>query len=184
MSPGHSKVVVNRCMSLDGFIAGPGHMMDWGGGRRLADFVAPEDFHEVATATGAMLVGRRTADVGERLQAEEPGSVDYPFTGPVLCLPHHPPEPPPPPATYLSGGATRASVLGPQAVCGCCSRHANSASSAAFTTRPRNVSASLACGSSSAGTGTSRNSQSGPQPSVTRHTSSRSGGIASRTASL
>lgn len=37
------KVVVNRCMSLDGFIAGPGHSMDWGGGRALADFVAPHD---------------------------------------------------------------------------------------------------------------------------------------------
>ena len=37
------KVVVNRCMSLDGFIAGPGHSMDWGDGRALADFVAPDD---------------------------------------------------------------------------------------------------------------------------------------------
>ena len=53
------KVVVNRCMSLDGFIAGPGHSMDWGGGRALSDFVAPEDFVKVAAATGAMLVGRR-----------------------------------------------------------------------------------------------------------------------------
>jgi hypothetical protein len=24
------KVVVNKAMSLDGFIAGPGHAMDWG----------------------------------------------------------------------------------------------------------------------------------------------------------
>ena len=37
----HGKVVVNRCMSLDGFIAGPGHRMDWGGGRRLADLAIP-----------------------------------------------------------------------------------------------------------------------------------------------
>ena len=64
------KVVVNRCMSLDGFIAGPGHSMDWGGGRALADFVAPDDFAEVAAATGAMLVGRRTWEVGDRLEAE------------------------------------------------------------------------------------------------------------------
>src|SRR6476659_8535566 len=53
------KVVVNRCMSLDGYIAGPGDAMDWGDGRPLADYVAPKDFAEVAAATGAMLVGRR-----------------------------------------------------------------------------------------------------------------------------
>ena len=28
-SAGSGKVVVNRSMSLDGFIAGPGHAMDW-----------------------------------------------------------------------------------------------------------------------------------------------------------
>ena len=28
MSTGNAKVVVNRSMSLDGFIAGPGHAMD------------------------------------------------------------------------------------------------------------------------------------------------------------
>src|SRR5437016_3603839 len=74
----HSKVVVNRCMSLDGFIAAAGHVMDWGAGRQLTDFVGPDDFHEIAAATGAMLVGRRTSDVGDRMQAEKPGRVDYP----------------------------------------------------------------------------------------------------------
>ena len=47
------KVVVNRSMSLDGFIAGPGHTMDWGAGRPLADFVAPDDLQEIAAATGS-----------------------------------------------------------------------------------------------------------------------------------
>jgi dihydrofolate reductase len=97
------KVVVNRCMSLDGFIAGPGHAMDFGGGRALADFVAPDDFAEIAAATGAMLVGRRTWEVGERMQAEEPESVDYPFTGPMFLLTHRPLEPPNPGVTILSG---------------------------------------------------------------------------------
>jgi dihydrofolate reductase len=96
------KVVVNRCMSLDGFIAGPGHSMDWGGGRALADFVAPDDFAEVAAATGAMLVGRRTWEVGDRM-AEEPGSTDYPFSGPMFLLTHRPLEPPDPEVTLLSG---------------------------------------------------------------------------------
>lgn len=104
------KVVVNRAMSLDGFIAGPGDAMDWGGQRALADFVAPEDFAEVAAATGAMLVGRRTWDVGERLKAADPGSVDYPFTGPMFVLTHRPLDPPDPVATVLSGDVRDAVV--------------------------------------------------------------------------
>ena len=64
---GLGKVVVNRAMSLDGFIAGPGHAMDWGGDRALADFVAPDDVLRVAALTGAMLIGRRTYDVGARM---------------------------------------------------------------------------------------------------------------------
>ena len=97
------KVVVNRSMSLDGFIAAPGNRMDWGGGRRLASFVAPEDFAEIAAATGAMLIGRRTWDVGSKMEAEEPGSVDYPFSGPFFLLTHRPLEPPDPDVTILSG---------------------------------------------------------------------------------
>jgi dihydrofolate reductase len=105
---GTGKVVVNRAMSLDGFIAAPGHVMDWGASRTLAEFVDQEDFHRVAAATGAMLVGRRTSDVGARMQAEKPGSVDYPFSGPVFVLTHRPPEPPAPGITYLSGDISAA----------------------------------------------------------------------------
>jgi dihydrofolate reductase len=97
------RVVVNRCMSLDGYIAGPGDSMDWGDGRALADFVAPDDMAEIAAATGAMLVGRRTWEVGARMQAEEPGSVDYPFTGPMFLLTHRPLDPPNPDVTVLTG---------------------------------------------------------------------------------
>jgi len=60
----NGKVVVNRAMSLDGFIASPGHAMDRGDGRQLADFVAPGAVAEIAAATGAMLIGRRTYEVG------------------------------------------------------------------------------------------------------------------------
>ena len=97
------KVVVNRCMSLDGFIAGPGDSMDFGGGRSLADFVDPDDFNEVAAATGAMLVGRRTWEVGDRMEAEKPGTVDYPFSGPMFLLTHRPLDPPNPDVRILSG---------------------------------------------------------------------------------
>src|SRR2546430_11665973 len=102
-STGNGKVVVNRCMSLDGFIARPGHVMDWGGGRQLADFVGPDEFHEIAAATGAMLVGRRTADVGDRMEAGKPGSVDYPFYGPVFVLTPRPPTLPDTDHTYPTG---------------------------------------------------------------------------------
>src|SRR5437879_3608501 len=104
----NGKVVVNRCMSLDGFIAAPGHVMDWGAGRQLAEFVGTDEFHEIAAATGAMLIGRRTADVGDRMEAEEPGSVDYPFSGPMFVLTHRPPEPPDPKVTYLTGDIAEA----------------------------------------------------------------------------
>jgi hypothetical protein len=95
-STGIGKVVVNRSMSLDGFIAGPGDAMDW-----VFDFVAPDEFPEVAAATGAMLVGRRTYEVGKRMNAsKERGSASsgetYPFSGPVFVLTHEPPESPNP----------------------------------------------------------------------------------------
>jgi dihydrofolate reductase len=92
------KVVVNRSMSLDGFIAGPGDAMDW-----VFDFVAPDEFPEVAAATGAMLIGRRTYEVGNRMKADKPGSTDYPFSGPVFVLTHEPPDPPDPAVTFLTG---------------------------------------------------------------------------------
>jgi dihydrofolate reductase len=85
-------------MSLDGFIAGPGDAMDW-----IFDFVAPDEFPEIAAATGAMLIGRRTWEVGARMEAEQPGSADYPFSGPMFVLTHSPPEPPDPNVTYLTG---------------------------------------------------------------------------------
>ena len=97
-STANGKVVVNRSMSLDGFIAGPGDAMDW-----IFDFVAPDEFPEIAAAIGAMLVGRRTWDVGDRMEAEQPGSTDYPFSGPTFVLTHRPPEPPDPDVTYLTG---------------------------------------------------------------------------------
>ena len=100
---GVGKVVVNRSMSLDGFIAGPDGTMDWGGGRPLAGFLAPGDLAEIAAATGAMLIGRRTWEVGEQMEADEPGSVDYPFTGPFFLLTHRPLDPPDPDVTILSG---------------------------------------------------------------------------------
>jgi dihydrofolate reductase len=104
-STGTGKVVVNRAMSLDGFIAGPGDAQDW-----IFDFMgndAPWQ-KEAAAATGAMLVGRRTVEVGESREADQERGTEsrgegYPFTGPVFVLTHMPPDPPDPDVTYLSG---------------------------------------------------------------------------------
>jgi dihydrofolate reductase len=105
VSLGTAKVVVNRTLSLDGFIAGPGDTMDW-----IFDFVAPDAAFvmEIAAATGAMLVGRRTHEVGKRMNAameresaaREEG---YPVSGPVFVLTHEPPDPPDPGVTFLTG---------------------------------------------------------------------------------
>jgi dihydrofolate reductase len=102
--PGNGKVVVNRAMSLDGFIAGPGDAMDWG----PTTLLPPDDVAAIAAETGAMLVGRRTWEVGGRMEAEEPGSVDYPFSGPMFLLTHRPPDPPVPGVTVLSGDIAEA----------------------------------------------------------------------------
>jgi hypothetical protein len=48
-------VLVHRAMSLDGFIAGPEHEMDW-----IFDYTAPEAGADVMATTGAMLSGRHT----------------------------------------------------------------------------------------------------------------------------
>jgi dihydrofolate reductase len=65
--------------------------------------VAPDDLAEIAGATGAMLVGRRTWEVGARMRAEQPGGGDYPFSGPTFLLTHRPLEAPQPDVTILSG---------------------------------------------------------------------------------
>jgi dihydrofolate reductase len=108
------KVVVNRSMSLDGFIAGPRHAMDSQSFPRADRFVEADDVAEIAAATGAMLIGRRTWEVGDRMAAEEPGSVDYPFSGPMFLLTHRPLERPDPAVTILTGdiGEAVATALG------------------------------------------------------------------------
>ncbi|MCZ7413948.1 MULTISPECIES: dihydrofolate reductase family protein [unclassified Streptomyces] len=99
----HGKVVVNRSMSLDGFIAGPGDAMSW-----IFDFMEPDAFPEIAAATGAMLVGRRTYEVGAAMAAEQPGGAGYPFSGPVFVLTHRPPQTSDAEVTFLTGDIAEA----------------------------------------------------------------------------
>ncbi|MGO8982438.1 MAG: dihydrofolate reductase family protein [Streptosporangiaceae bacterium] len=93
------KVVVNRAMSLDGFIAGPGHATDW-----IFEYVAPGDFPEIMAETGAMLAGRRTYEVGERDAGKASGDAyGGAWSGPQFVLTHRPPADSGPAVTFLSG---------------------------------------------------------------------------------
>jgi dihydrofolate reductase len=92
-SAGPGKVVVNRAMSLDGFIAGPDHAMGW-----ILEYLRGDPFPEVMAATGAMLVGRGTYEVGRRMSPED---TDY-EGGPVFVLTHRPPDEPVPDVTFLT----------------------------------------------------------------------------------
>jgi dihydrofolate reductase len=96
---GTGKVVVNRAMSLDGFIAGPGHAMDW-----IAGYLTPDVFPEVMEATGAMLIGRRTHEVAKGM-AEQGTPYDG---GALFVLTHEPPDEPDPSVTFLTCGLEEA----------------------------------------------------------------------------
>ena len=91
---GSGKVVVNRAMSVDGFIAGPDGAMDW-----IIEHTTTYEFPEVMAATGAMLIGRGTYEVARRMTAEDT-SYDG---GPVFVLTHRPPDEPDPAVTFLTG---------------------------------------------------------------------------------
>jgi dihydrofolate reductase len=100
-STGTGKVVVNRCMSLDGFIAGPGDAMNW-----IFDFMpggTETMFPEVMAATGAALIGRRTHEVGERMADPENDEHEPGYdAGALFVLTHEPPDEPFPDITFLT----------------------------------------------------------------------------------
>lgn len=83
------RVLWHTMMSLDGFIAGPNDDMHWVFG---VDGGEGETVNEVLRSTGALLVGRRTQDVEDRLQ---PGFYGGAFRGPFFVLRHDPPSEPP-----------------------------------------------------------------------------------------
>jgi dihydrofolate reductase len=82
-------VFVHVAMSLDGFIAGPGHDMSWTGGAEYD--TSSELADEVARSTGVVLAGRGWYEVA---RGDEGGAVagiyGGAWSGPVLVLTHHP----------------------------------------------------------------------------------------------
>ncbi len=99
---GAGKVVVNRAMSLDGFIAGPGHAMDW-----IAELVPADAFGEVMAATGAMLVGRNTYEVAKRMPKQGAAYEG----GAQFVLTHDSPDEPDPAVTFLTCGLEEAVAI-------------------------------------------------------------------------
>ncbi|GIG69248.1 dihydrofolate reductase family protein [Phytomonospora endophytica] len=96
---GTGKVVVNRAMSLDGFIAGREHAMDW-----IGEYLTAAEVPDVMAATGAMLVGRGTYEVAKRMAAQ-----GTPYDGGAqFILTHKPPVEPDPTVTFLTCGIEEA----------------------------------------------------------------------------
>lgn len=86
-------VVWHVTMPLDGFIAGPDDAMDW-----VFEYFQTSSMEQDTVArTGAMLVGRRSYDVGRRDKAAdkrtgEAFGEEGRWSGPQFVLTHHPPE--------------------------------------------------------------------------------------------
>lgn len=92
-------VVVQTAMSFDGFMAGPRHEMDW-----VFDYAAADSLPELYEATGAMLSGRNSYDVGRR-DTGKPSGEPYggAWSGPMFVLTHDPPPDDDGTTTFLSG---------------------------------------------------------------------------------
>ncbi len=82
-------IVLHVAMSLDGFIAGPGHDMSWTSGAEYD--TSSEVADNVARSTGAILAGRgwyevASADAGGAVAGIYGGA----WSGPVVVVTHHP----------------------------------------------------------------------------------------------
>jgi dihydrofolate reductase len=89
MSMQTGRVLWHLTMSLDGFIAGPNHEMEWMAG---LDFT-PGLVDRYVEGTGAILAGRRGFDAGI---GTDPPAAPYggAWTGPIFVLTHHPEDAP------------------------------------------------------------------------------------------
>ncbi|MFD4986996.1 dihydrofolate reductase family protein [Streptomyces sp. NPDC058374] len=105
------KVLWHFTMSLDGFVAGPDHAMDWMTGLTSR----PGIVEEYAATTGAVLGGR---DGWEAYP--EPGAVyGGAWQGPLFVLTHHPEDARPAPgATFLNCDVAEAVRIGLEAAGG------------------------------------------------------------------
>lgn len=103
--------VLTFTMSLDGFVAGPRHDMDW-----MTGFTAqPGLIDECVETTGAILAGRDGFDSAIRASRPWGGK----WTGPIFVLAHHPEDASPTPdITFLSCPVAEAVRIGLEAAGG------------------------------------------------------------------
>jgi dihydrofolate reductase len=98
-------VLVQSAISLDGFIAGPNHEMDWVFGY---DPPPAETIRETIDGIGAVVGGRRGYEVSATSEREE---TRRPFggawNGPIFLLTHNPPLDEPDPAYRFVSGDIR-----------------------------------------------------------------------------
>lgn len=105
------KVLLHFTMSLDGFVAGPGHAMDWMTGFSFR----PGLIEEYAETTGAVLGGRDGWDSHPDVGMIYGGA----WRGPVFVLTHHPQDAQPAEGvTFLSCDVVEAVRLGLEAADG------------------------------------------------------------------
>jgi dihydrofolate reductase len=104
-----AKLIWHTTLSLDGFIAGPGHAMEW---VFEQSWPSPDPVIDEAIATtGALLAGRNSYDVGfEEGQVEQ---ATKPFggawSGPQFVLTHRPADAPPDDSvTFVEGDISAA----------------------------------------------------------------------------
>jgi dihydrofolate reductase len=92
---GGGKVLMHFLVSLDGFVAGPGHTMEWMTGTK----VRPGLLAEHVESTGAVLAGRSGYDSAIGDSRPYGGA----WTGPIFVLTSHPEDArPAPDITFLS----------------------------------------------------------------------------------
>jgi dihydrofolate reductase len=100
-----SKATWHVTMSLDGFIAGPEHSMEWAFG--YGD--APNSIADsVKSGTGAILGGRRWHDVAMERYDGVGGIYGGAWSGPVLVLTNRPGDQPGEGVTFISGSVEAA----------------------------------------------------------------------------
>lgn len=105
------KVLWHFTMSLDGFVAGPGHAMDW----MMGFSFRPCLVEEYVATTGAVLGGRDGFDAFPDAGSVYGGT----WQGPVFVLTHHPDDAPPAPGvTFLDCDVAEALRIGLEAAGG------------------------------------------------------------------
>lgn len=107
-------VIAGATMSLDGFIAGPNDAMDWVFAYPGEPSMPNAIDEYIIETTGAVLVGRRCYDVGQRAARPElSGLYGGRWIGPEFVLTHRPPEGEANPmTTFLTGDIGQAVAMG------------------------------------------------------------------------